>query len=92
VHTFIATSEIHMQYKLRMTREQVRAAAAAVAVAGAFAMELADPTPYSRDPHAVQAVHDREQVRATAAAAVAAVGAAVAAMAAVTRASARGLQ
>lgn len=23
VHTFIATSEIHMQYKLRMTREQV---------------------------------------------------------------------
>jgi len=25
VHTFIATSEIHMQYKLRMTRDQVRA-------------------------------------------------------------------
>lgn len=24
VHTFIATSEIHMQYKLRMTRDQVR--------------------------------------------------------------------
>jgi 2-isopropylmalate synthase len=24
VHTFIATSEIHMQYKLRMSREQVR--------------------------------------------------------------------
>jgi 2-isopropylmalate synthase len=28
VHTFIATSEIHMQYKLRMSREQVGAAAA----------------------------------------------------------------
>lgn len=24
VHTFIATSEIHMQYKLRMSRDQVR--------------------------------------------------------------------
>ena len=23
IHTFLATSEIHMQYKLRMTREQV---------------------------------------------------------------------
>ncbi len=30
VHTFLATSEIHMKYKLKMTREQVRWEGAAV--------------------------------------------------------------
>ncbi|KJS29319.1 MAG: 2-isopropylmalate synthase [Desulfatitalea sp. BRH_c12] len=37
IHTFIATSDIHMEYKLRMTREQVLAEAkAAVAYAKTF--------------------------------------------------------
>jgi hypothetical protein len=56
VHTFIATSEIHMQYKLRMSREQVRGV---VACGGGDAPGGGVGLPSL---HAVQAVHGVEPV------------------------------
>ena len=46
IHTFCATSDIHLEYKLRMTREQVLAR---VADAVAYARSLADDVEFSAE-------------------------------------------